>query len=107
MESPAYIARRATQEDLPALQGLWQAAGLPWEELETFVTEFQVVPGDEGVLLAAVGLMVESNEALLHSEAVRQNGDGDELRDGLWRRIQIVARNQGVHRVWTDRKSVV
>lgn len=102
MESPAYIARRATEEDLPALQGLWQAAGLPWEELETFVTEFQVVPGDEGLLLAAIGLMVESNEALLHSEAVRQNGDQDELRDALWRRIQIVARNQGVHRVWTQ-----
>jgi N-acetylglutamate synthase-like GNAT family acetyltransferase len=102
VESPAYIARRATEEDLPALQGLWQAAGLPWEELETFVTEFQVVPGDEGLLLAAIGLMVESNEALLHSEAVRQNGDQDELRDALWRRIQIVARNQGVHRVWTQ-----
>ena len=102
MDSPAHIARRATVEDLPALEGLWQSAGLPWEELEKFVTEFQVVPGEEGVLLAAIGLMVESHAALLHSEAVRLNGDEDSLRDALWRRIQIVARNQGVHRVWTQ-----
>lgn len=91
-------------EDLPALQGLWQGAGLPWDELEKFITEFQVVPGEEGVLLGAVGMLVDGNQALLHSEAVRasDDDDGDELRAALWRRIQIVARNQGVHRIWTQ-----
>lgn len=100
MESPAYIARRATIDDLPALQGLWQNAGLPWEELEKFLTEFQVIPGEEGVLLGAIGMLVEGNQALLHSEALRT--DDDELRAALWRRIQIVARNQGIFRIWTQ-----
>lgn len=103
MESPALAARRATLEDLPALQALWQRAGLPWEELERFLTEFQVVPGEEeGVLLAGLGLMVEGNDALLHSEALATEENDDELRAALWRRLQIVARNQGIHRLWTQ-----
>ncbi len=103
MEPPALSARRATVEDLPALQALWQQAGLPWLELERFVTEFQVVPSEvEGALLAAIGLLVEGNDALLHTEAVADSEQADELRATLWRRVQIVARNQGVQRLWTQ-----
>ena len=103
MEPPALSARRATVEDLPALQALWQQAGLPWLELERYVTEFQVVPAEvDGILLGAVGLLVEGNDALLHTEAVAGAEQADELRATLWRRVQIVARNQGVHRLWTQ-----
>ena len=109
MEFPALSARRATVEDLPALQALWQIGGLPAEELEKFLTEFQVVPGEgEGVLLGAIGLMVEGNDALLHSEALAsghegdEGDEGDEIRAALWRRLQIIARNQGIHRLWTQ-----
>ncbi len=103
MEPPALSARRATVEDLPALQALWQQAGLPWLELERFVTEFQVVPSEvDGVLLAAIGLLVEGNDALLHTEALADSEQADELRATLWRRVQIVARNQGVQRLWTQ-----
>jgi N-acetylglutamate synthase-like GNAT family acetyltransferase len=103
VETPALSARRATVEDLPALQALWQQAGLPWLELERFVTEFQVVPAEgEGVLLAAIGLLVEENDALLHTEAIADPALADELRATLWRRVQIVARNQGVYRIWTQ-----
>lgn len=103
METPALNARRATIEDLPALQALWQQAGLPWIELERFVTEFQVVPAEgEGLLLAALGLLVEGNDALLHTEAVADPELADELRATLWHRVQIVARNQGVQRIWTQ-----
>ena len=103
MELPALSARRATVEDLPALQALWQIGGLPADELEKFLTEFQVVPGEgEGVLLGAIGLMVEGNDALLHSEALVPGDEGDEIRAALWRRLQIVARNQGIHRLWTQ-----
>ena len=64
-------ARRATVEDLPALQALWQRADLPWDQLDRFVTEFLVVPGEEdGMLLAAIGLQVDSDQALAHSEAI-------------------------------------
>ena len=102
MDSPAYACRRATVDDLPALQDLWLSAGLPWEELEKFVTEFQVAELEDGRLEAAIGLLVEGSEGLLHTEAIRAGTDADALRAALWRRIQIVARNQGVHRIWTQ-----
>lgn len=96
-------ARRATIDDLPSLQALWIEAGQPWEELEKLLAEFQVVADEDGSLLAAVGLLVEGTEGLLHTEtvAVRAGEQADELRAQLWRRIQIVARNQGVVRLWT------
>ena len=95
------VARKATLDDLPALHALWQRAGLPWSELERFVTEFQVVPGDDGLLQGAVGLQIDGSEALLHSEAIFPGTDADEIRAASWTRMQIVARNQGVARLWT------
>lgn len=97
-------ARRATLDDLPALQALWIEAGLPWEELEKFLAEFQVVADEDGSLVAAIGLLVEEANGLLHTEAValRALERADELRSLLWRRIQIVARNQGIYRLWTQ-----
>lgn len=101
VSSPEVQARRATIEDLPALQALWQRAGLPWEELEKFVTEFQVVDGDAGMLRGAIGLQRDGGEALLHSEALWEEEGGDEVRQALWARVQVLGRNQGVVRVWT------
>lgn len=96
-------ARRATIDDLPALQALWQEAGLPGDELEAFLAEFQVVADDDGSLVAAVGLLVAGTHGLLHTEAIAQRASerADELRSLLWRRLQIVARNLGVQRLWT------
>lgn len=95
-------ARRATVEDLPALQALWQRAELPWDQLDRFVTEFLVVPAaDEGMLLAAIGLQVDGDQALAHSEAILPGQESDALRAALWQRLQIVARNNGVVRLWT------
>ncbi len=94
-------ARRATVDDLPGLHGLWQRAGLPWEQLERFVTEFLVVAGDDASLLAAIGLQTDGDHGLLHSEAMLPCDDPDALRSALWQRIQIVARNHGVACIWT------
>ncbi len=94
-------ARKANVDDLPALQALWQRAGLPWIELERFVTEFQVVPGEEGQLQGAIGLQLDGSEGLLHSEAIFPGTDADAIRAELWGRMQIVARNLGVARLWT------
>ncbi len=102
METSDLTARRATLEDIPALKGLWLNAGLPWEQLESFITEFIVVPGADQQLLAAIGLMIEFDDALLHSEALAMETDADNLRASLWQRIQIMTRNQGVHRIWTQ-----
>lgn len=99
--TPEIQARRATVEDLPALQSLWQRADLPWEELEKFVTEFQVVDGDAGMLRGAIGLQRDGDQALLHSEALWSEDEGDAVRQALWSRVQVLARNQGVLQVWT------
>lgn len=99
---PTPLARRAAVDDLSALRELWALTGLPAEELSSFLTEFQVASTADGRLVAAVGLMVEGSDALLHSEAIVPDLDPEELRATLWRRVMILARNQGIHRVWTQ-----
>ncbi len=103
MDPTSLSARRATIDDLPGLQALWIEAGQPWEELEKFLAEFQVVADESGTLVAAIGLVVEGTEGLLHTETVAAAAveQADELRALLWRRLQIVARNLGVVRLWT------
>ncbi len=101
LEASRPVARKATVDDLPALQALWQRASLPWLELEKFVTEFQVVPGIDGLLLGAIGLQLDGSEGLVHSEAIFPGVEGDEIRAALWKRMQIVARNLGAIRLWT------
>ena len=102
----AYQSRRATPEDVPALQALWQRADLPWNELETFIDEFVVVPGPDGILIAALGIMVEGHEALLHSEALMLSEDADAVREVMWKRLQNLARVLGARRVWTQEDSL-
>lgn len=102
VEDAPIRARRATVDDLPALQALWQRADLPWDQLDRYVTEFLVVPGEEeGTLLAAIGLQIDGDQALTHSEALFPGEDTDVLRSALWLRLQIVARNQGAVQLWT------
>jgi N-acetylglutamate synthase-like GNAT family acetyltransferase len=102
VESTLINARRATPEDLPDLLDLWKDTGLPAEELARFIAEFQVGTDESEQLLGAIGMMIEGSDALLHSEAIRTGVDADMVRGSLWRRIQIVARNQGVQCVWTQ-----
>ncbi|HTI69834.1 MAG TPA: hypothetical protein VMF06_07700 [Candidatus Limnocylindria bacterium] len=102
MDHLAYQSRRATPDDVPALQALWQKAELPWNELESYIDEFVVVPGPEGVLIGALGIMVEGIEALLHSEALMVVEDADEVREAMWKRVQNLARAGGAKRVWTQ-----
>lgn len=102
MESTAYSARRATPEDLPALQLLWQSTGMPWEQLGSFINEFQVATDENEQLVGAIGMMVEESHALLHSESVHPDFDPDLVRLSLWRRMQIIARNKGVQFLWTQ-----
>lgn len=98
---PEIRARRATVDDLPGLHALWQRVGLPWDQLERFVTEFILVPNEDGLPLAAVGLQAEGDQGLVHSEAILPGQDEALLRAALWQRLQIIARNQGIARLWT------
>jgi N-acetylglutamate synthase-like GNAT family acetyltransferase len=104
MEPAPLESRRATIEDLGALEILWSQSGLPAAELVKFLTEFHVVTDPDGQILHAIGLLVEGDQALLHSEAlsVPQSIEPDACRAAVWRRLRILARNQGISRIWTQ-----
>jgi N-acetylglutamate synthase-like GNAT family acetyltransferase len=100
MTPPNIQARRATLDDLPGLRSLWQAEQLD-PELEKRATEFQVAVDAEGLIIGALALEVEGLQGKLHSEAFRDFGQADALRPLLWGRIQTVAKNRGLVRLWT------
>ncbi|HKI70617.1 MAG TPA: hypothetical protein VKA67_13600, partial [Verrucomicrobiae bacterium] len=106
MNPPNYRIRRATLEDLSALKALWGAMRLPVSELglEKRLTEFQVAEGPDGKIVGAIGVQILKAQAQLHSEAFADFSQADELRQLFWERIQPLASNHGVLRLWTREK---
>lgn len=96
-------ARRATVEDLASLRKLWEQ--LPTgSQLEPRVTEFQVLQGADGAILAAAGLQIAGTHAQLHHESFKDPAQSAELRPQLWERLLAVANNHGLVRLWTVEK---
>ena len=96
--------RRATVEDLDALKDIWLSMRLPAEQLESRLTEFQVVERG-GEVVGAVGFQVIRTAALLHSEGYSDFSVADTARQMFWERIQKLAANLGVFRIWTQEPS--
>jgi N-acetylglutamate synthase-like GNAT family acetyltransferase len=94
-------ARRATFEDLPQLIELWKLEKLDADGLEKRFTEFQVVEQD-GKILGAIGLQIWTHHAVLHGECIGRAELAEQLRDLLWKRVQMVARNHNLDRIWTE-----
>jgi N-acetylglutamate synthase-like GNAT family acetyltransferase len=94
-------ARRATYDDLPQLIALWKLEKLDADDLEKRFTEFQVVEGEKGEVLGAIGLQMWTHQGVLHSESIARADLGDKLRQMLWERVQVVARNHSLDRIWT------
>ena len=86
--------RRATVDDLPALKALWTSGNLPADELEN--------PGD---FAGAIGVQLTRQHARLHSEDYTDFSIADAARELFWERIQKIAANHGVFRVWTQETS--
>jgi len=105
MDSSNSRVRRATLDDLTPLTALWQTMHFPAEEMGKRITEFQVAEGADGKLLGAVGLQLAERQGRVHSEAFFDFALGDRLRPLLWERIQAVARNHGLLRLWTREKA--
>lgn len=84
------------------LAELWQAAHLPAAELEKQFTDFQVAEDGQGKLAAAIGLHIESGHGRVHSETFADFALTDALRPALWERLQVVAQNHGLFRLWTE-----
>jgi len=96
--------RRATVDDLPALKALWQTANLPGAELEGRLTEFHIVESD-GQFAGAIGVQAVRQHARLHSEDYSDFAVADAARQLFWERIQKIASNLGIFRLWTQETS--
>jgi N-acetylglutamate synthase-like GNAT family acetyltransferase len=101
MSSPAYQVRRATVDDLEALTALWTSMRFDVTDLRNRLKEFQVALDPAGHLAGAVGFQIYQRQGLIHSEAFTDFANADEIRPFLWQRIQMLAQNHGVARLWT------
>jgi len=97
--------RRATVDDLNALKSLWASMRLSPEELEPRLTEFQVVENADHELLGAIGIQFSPPGALLHSEGYCDFAIADNARQLFWQRLQTLAANHGIFRLWTQERS--
>ena len=105
MNSPNYRVRRATLDDMGQLVALWRTMNFAVEELGKRITEFQVAEGEDGQLVGAVGLQLAERQGLIHSEAFTDFALADPLRPLLWERVQAVATNHGLLRLWTKEQA--
>jgi|ERR1051325_2597390 N-acetylglutamate synthase-like GNAT family acetyltransferase len=101
MDSANYRVRRATLDDIGALSALWQTMRFPVEDLGKRITEFQVAEGGEGKILGAIGLQIAERQGRIHSEAFTDFSLADRLRPLFWERLQSIATNHGLLRLWT------
>jgi N-acetylglutamate synthase-like GNAT family acetyltransferase len=101
---PQLLTRRANVDDLPALRALWLAAQMPADELESRLTEFQVVEAD-GLFAGALGVQIVRQHLRLHSEDYADFSVADAARELFWERLQKLAASHGVFRVWTQETS--
>jgi N-acetylglutamate synthase-like GNAT family acetyltransferase len=101
MSSPNYRVRRATLDDLGQLTALWQTMHYNVDDLARRITEFQVADAGDGKVLGAVGLQITQRQGLIHSEGFTDFGLSESLRSLMWERLQALAMNHGLHRLWT------
>ncbi len=101
MDAPGYRVRRATTDDLEQLLAVWAAAGLPVAELEKRFTEFQVAEGPDGRIVGAIALQVAGADGKIHSESFADFALSNTLRPLFWQRLETMARNHGLFRLWT------
>lgn len=92
--------RRATVDDLEMLRPLWTSMKLPVPELEPRVTEFQIVEGVDAKIVGAIGFQIGERCGRLHSEGYTDFAVADAARELLWSRIQTLASNHGILRLW-------
>lgn len=105
MSSSNYRVRRATLEDVTVLMELWKSMKYPAEELARRITEFQVAEGADGKVLGAVGLQMAQRQGRIHSEAFGDFSVADHVRPLLWDRLNALAANHGLLRLWSQEQA--
>ncbi len=78
---------------------------LPADDLEKRLKEFQVVENADGNLLGAIGIQFSKQHALLFGEGFSDFSVADAARQLFWERIQTLAANHGIFRIWTRETS--
>jgi N-acetylglutamate synthase-like GNAT family acetyltransferase len=101
MNHDQHVIRRANVDDLAGLRTLWERAHLQVLDLEKRLTDFQLIATPEGDLIGALGLQIDQKQGCVHSEAYLRPEDASVARPLLWERIQTLARNHGLARLWT------
>lgn len=105
MNPSNFHVRRATLDDVRPLMELWKSMNFPVENLARRITEFQVAEAADGKLLGALGLQITERQGLVHSEAFADFAHAEHLRQPLWDRLQAVAANHGLLRLWTQEQA--
>lgn len=102
MTSPNFRVRRAVIDDLPGLLELWQGMNFTTDGLDQRLTEFQVATDGQGNLLGAVAFEIAGSQGRIHHEAFGDFSLAEQLRPLFWEKIQMLAQNNGVFRLWTQ-----
>jgi N-acetylglutamate synthase-like GNAT family acetyltransferase len=105
MTLTGYRIRRATLDDIGQLMLLWQSMRFNTEDLAKRITEFQVAESTDQKVVGAIGLQISERQGRLHSEAFTDFALADALRPQLWERLQAVASNHGLVRLWTQEQA--
>jgi N-acetylglutamate synthase-like GNAT family acetyltransferase len=101
MNPSDYRVRRATLDDMGTLKTLWHTMRFAEGELERRLTEFQVVEGPDHKIVGALGFQMAERQGRIHSETFADFAIADALRPLLWARVQSLASNHGIFRLWT------
>lgn len=100
-----YRVRRATLDDVGTLTDLWKSMKFPADDLARRVTDFQVAVGPDGKVVGAVALQIAERQGRIHSEAFSDFALADPLRPQLWDRLNSLASNHGLIRLWTQEQA--
>lgn len=87
--------------DLNELRAVWRAAGVYSLELEKRFTEFQIVFDAGEAIVAAFGIDVRLRDGHIHSVALAPGAAAREIRELIWQRVQALAENRGLTRLWS------
>lgn len=77
----------------------------PVEDLARRITEFQVGEDAEGRVLGAIALQISEKQGMIHSEAFDDFAHAEALRPMIWERLNAVANNHGLLRLWTKEQA--
>ena len=101
MNSGNLRIRRATLDDLGALRPIWASMQFDLAALERKLTEYQVAVDAHEQVIGGIGFQIVGRHALLHSEAFPDFAMADHVRPMFWERVQSLALNHGLVRIWT------